>query len=206
MASPILDKIQKIPAKTRAIAFGILVAVIAVVYIWQSVIPNNTAIDQLRKSIAEIQAKIRENDAKIKKLDDLKSEVRSLQKRLVVLTEQLPPESEVSGLLKQIQGLVNQSALVLKLWKPDIKGKEGPSGLYKEIPVSMTLIGGYHNTAMFFDRVSKLTRIVNISNIKMGGAKRRPDGAIDIDITCIATTFSALEKKVEAPKPAKKTQ
>jgi Tfp pilus assembly protein PilO len=60
---------------------------------------------------------------------DLKAEVKALQQRLIVATEQLPPESEASGLLRQIQNLVNQSGLVLKLWKPDKRRTLG--GLYE---------------------------------------------------------------------------
>lgn len=198
MASPLLDKIQKIPPKTRAIAFGVFITVLVVVYIWQFVIPQNTKIDQLEKSVAELRVKIQQNDDRIKKLDQLRAEVKSLQQRLTLLTQQLPPESEVSELLAQIQGLVNKSGLVLKLWKPD-KRKTHASGLYEEIPIALSLTGGYHNTAAFFDRVSKLPRIVNILNIKMGGAKQSKPGAMDINITCTAMTFAAVEKKVESP-------
>ena len=201
----IADKIQKIPTKTRAIVFGVVIVLLLVVYVWQMVIPMRTKIQQLEKAIAELQVKIQENDAKIKKLDDLKAEVKALQQRLLIATEQLPPESEVSGLLRQIQNLVNQSGLVLKLWKPDNR-RTHSSGLYEEIPIALTLTGGYHNTATLFDRVSKLTRIVNILNIKMGGAKMTKSGALEIDITCTAMTFSAVEKKVEAAQPATTTK
>jgi type IV pilus assembly protein PilO len=198
MAFSLLDKIQKVPPKTRAIAFGAFIGVVVVLYVWQLVIPQNTQIQRLEQSVADLQGKIKENDSKIKKLDELRAEVKSLQQRLTVLTEQLPPESEVSGLLAQIQGLVNKSGLTLKLWKPD-KRKTHASGLYEEIPIALSLTGGYHNTATFFDRVSKLHRIVNILNIKMGSAKQGKAGAMDIDITCTAMTFAAVEKKVESP-------
>ena len=206
MASfPLLDKIQKVPPKTRLVVFIGLIVVLLVAYVLQFQIPMNTQIDQLKKSLAELQTKIQQNDNKIKKLDELRAEVKTLQARLVVLTEQLPPESEVSGLLRQIQNLVNQSGLVLKLWKPD-KRRPHASGLYEEIPISVTLVGGYHNTATFFDRVGKLTRIVNILNIKMGGAKVATSGNVEIDINCTAMTFSAVEKKIEPPQTGKKVQ
>ncbi len=204
MASfPLLDKIQKVPPRTRLIALVAIIIVMLIVYVLQFQIPMNTEIDQLKKSLTELQTKIQQNDAKIKKLDELRAEVKALQARLVVLTEQLPPESEVSGLLRQIQNLVNQSGLVLKLWRPE-KRRAHPSGLYEEIPITMELAGGYHSTATFFDRVGKLTRIVNILNIKMGGAKVGQSGNVDIKINCTAMTFSAAEKKVEAPKTGKK--
>ncbi len=206
MASfPLLDKIQKVSPKTRLIAFIVLIVVLLIVYVLQVQIPMHTQIEQLRKSLSELQAKIQQNESRIKKLDELKAEVKTLQEKLVVLTEQLPPESEVSGLLRQIQNLVNQSGLVLKLWRPD-KRRTHASGLYEEIPITMQLTGGYHSTASFFDHVGKLTRIVNILNIKMGGAKQGKSGYMDIDIGCTAMTFSAVEKKVEAPQTGKKEQ
>jgi type IV pilus assembly protein PilO len=202
----LFDKIQKIPTKTRLFIFCGLIVVLLIVYIVQFQIPMNTQITQLKKSLSDLKTTIQANDAKIRKLDDLRTEVKGLQARLVVLTEQLPPGSEVSGLLLQIQKLVNQSGLILKLWKPD-KQKPHPSGLYEEIPISLALTGGYHNTALLFDRISKLTRIVNILNIKMGNAKVGKGGNVDVDITCTAMTFAAAEKKVEpTPKKGKKVQ
>lgn len=205
MASfPLLEKIQKIPTKTRLFVFCGIVVFLLIAYIIQFQIPMNTEIKQLDQSLSDLRNTMQANDAKIKKLDDLKREVSTLQERLVVLTEQLPPGSEVSGLLLQIQKLVNQSGLVLKLWKPD-KQRAHPSGLYEEIPISLVLTGGYDNTASLFDHISKLTRIVNILNIKMGGAKVGKSGNIEVDINCTAMTFAAAEKKVEqTPKTGKK--
>jgi len=197
MMAPFIDKIQKIPTKTRAIGFGVFVFVLLIVYIWQFQIPMKTKIDQLDTALLAHRATIAANENKIKKLDVLKAEVVSLQQRLVTLTEQLPPESEVSGLLRQIQTLVNQSGLSLKFWKPEGR-RAHASGLYEELPIALTLTGGYHNTASFFNRVGLLTRIVNILNIKMGGMKLNKDGSVEITINCTAMTFSAVEKKVEA--------
>lgn len=197
------DKLQKVPPKTRSIAFGIFIGILVVLYIWQLYLPNKATIEQLEKSVSALQAKIQENDAKIRRLDELRAEVKALEARLAILTEQLPPESEVSGLLRQIQKLVNASGLTTVHWKPD-KGRQHASGLYVEIPILVELTGGYHDTAMFFDRVSKLTRIVNIQNIKMGNAKMTTSGVVEIQISCTAMTFAAVEKKVEAASPAGK--
>jgi type IV pilus assembly protein PilO len=197
MMATLIDKIQKIPTKTRAIGFGVFIVILLVAYIFQYQIPMNTRIKELDTALAGLQQKIRENDSKIKKLDDLRAEVKSRQLQLVILTKQLPPESEVSDLLRQIQSLVNQSGLTLKSWKPSGR-KTHESGLYEEIPIAITLTGGYHNTALLFDRIGKLTRIVNILNIKMGSMKMSKDGSPEITINCTAMTFSALEKKVDA--------
>jgi len=199
MAAPaILDKLQKIPAKTRTGAFAGLIVALVVLFIWQVHIPKTTEIRKLEDEIKVQQAKIQENAAKIRQLDQLRAEVKALHERLKILTEQLPPESEVSTLLRQIQGLVNKAGLSLKLWKPD-RRRAHSSGMYEEIPIALKLMGGYHNVALFFDSVSKLTRIVNMLNVKMDQPKLAKNGMIEINIDCTAMTFAAMEKKVETP-------
>ena len=209
MAAPaILDKLQKIPTKTRAGAFAGLIITLVVLFIWQVHIPKTAEIRKLDEDIAQQQAKIRENAAKIKQLDQLRAEVKSLHERLKILTEQLPPESEVSGLLRQIQGLVNKAGLSLKLWKPD-RRRLHASGMYEEIPITLKLTGGYHNVALFYDSVSKLTRIVNMLNVKMDSPKLAKSGTMEINIDCTAMTFAAVEKKVDtssAPPSTKKVK
>jgi type IV pilus assembly protein PilO len=209
MMAQAIDKIaalvQKIPSKTRVVGFFGFLGVLVFLFIWQVHIPKKTQIKQLEKDVAAIQTKIRENDEKIRKLDELRAEVKSLEQKLQVLTAQLPPETEVSGLLRQIQNLVSQSGLSLKLWRPD-KRRAHPSGLYEEIPINMDLTGGYNDVALFFDRVSKLTRIVNMLNLRMGSATMNKAGNMEIKISCTAMTFAAVEKKPDvAAVPATKT-
>jgi type IV pilus assembly protein PilO len=208
MMAQAIDKIaalvQKIPSKTRVVGFFGFLGVLVILFIWQVHIPKKTQIKQLEKDVAAIQTKIRENDAKIRKLDELKVEVKSLEQKLQLLTAQLPPETEVSGLLRLIQNLVSQSGLSLKLWRPD-KRRAHPSGLYEEIPINMDLTGGYNDVALFFDRVSKLTRIVNMLNLRMGSATMSKAGNMEIKISCTAMTFAAVEKKPDvAAGPATK--
>lgn len=191
------DSLQKIPTKTRVVIFFIFIGLLFFGFLYFYRIPMRTEIQGLEKAIVEKKAIIAKNEEDIRQLDELKARVRKLQEVLAVMREKLPPEKEVSGLLLQIQNEVNKSGLVLKLWRPD-KRKPHPSGLYEEIPITVTIIGGYHNLGVFLDRVAKLPRIVNIQNIKMDGAKKDPSGAVNININCTALTFAATEKKVEA--------
>jgi type IV pilus assembly protein PilO len=201
-AANIASKIQKIPSKTRLYGFGAFIVIAGVLFIYFVHIPMTTQINQLEKDISKLQATIAENDAKIKKLDELRAEVKTLQEQLRQLTEQLPPGSEVSGLLRQIQNLISQSGLTLQLWRPD-KRRTHPSGLYEEIPITLEISGGYHDLALFFDRVSKMTRIVNMLNLKMGGAVMNKSGSMEIKINCTAMTFAAVEKKPDVAPVAK---
>ncbi len=201
----IAAKIQKIPTKTRLYAFGGFILVIAILFIYFVHIPLSAQIKQLEKEISDLQATIAANDAKIKKLDELRAEVKSLQEQFALMTKQIPSGTEVSSLLGEIQKLVSQSGLTLKVWRPE-KKKTASNGLYDEIPITLEISGGYHDLALFYDRVSKLTRIVNMLNLKMSGATVNKAGGIDIKINCTAMTFAALEKKPDATPATKQAK
>ena len=68
--------------------------------------------------------------------------------------------------------------------------------------VALQLDGTYHNLAMFFDRVSKFSRIINVSNISIR-AKDKPEPSSTISVDCIATTFVLLETAKPAAPGAK---
>jgi Tfp pilus assembly protein PilO len=56
---------------------------------------------------------------------------------------------------------------------------------------------------MFFDRISKFSRIINVSNIEI---KTKTGGVgSTISAECTATTFVLLEQKPGAAAPAKKS-
>ncbi len=203
----LVNKIQNIPAKTRIYGFIGFLCVLIGLFVYFIYIPIISEIRKNEVVLKETKAIIRSNEERIMRLAELEQEVVTLNAKLKVLSEQLPQETEVSTLLGELQGLVNRSGLTLKLWRPE-RRRTHASGLYEEIPISVDLLGGYHNVGIFFDSISKVKRIVNILNIKMGQAKSAPDGAMEIAINCTAMTFAAVEKKVEtAPKtPAKKRQ
>jgi type IV pilus assembly protein PilO len=70
-----------------------------------------------------------------------------------------------------------------------------PQTFYEEIPVQVTVHGGFHNTAIFFDKVAKLSRIVNIFDINMGEGKDVKGRGRLLNTSCVIKTYMFLEKK-----------
>jgi type IV pilus assembly protein PilO len=72
------------------------------------------------------------------------------------------------------------------------------------VPLELVFLGTYHETGLFFDRVSKLPRIINVENFKMSPSKKNEDQTI-LQTQCVATTFRFLEEgEVAAKKSTKK--
>jgi type IV pilus assembly protein PilO len=185
------ESFKALPGYQKAVLAAIPVIALLAAFVWFIYIPQNAEIASLEQQIAQINNEIAVNQAKARRLEELKRENAELAKQLALLKEQLPPESEVATLLKQVSDLGIKTGLDFKLWKPSDR-RPGASGLYTEIPVEVEVAGNYHAVAAFFDRIGKLPRIVNVSGLKMANGKLDRDRLM-IQTTFRATAFAALD-------------
>jgi len=130
-----------------------------------------------------------------RKLPEFKHQVADLEVRLANLKAVLPEEKDAADLLRRMQTVATQSNLTIKSFKP---APTVTKQLHAEWPINLELEGTYHNLALFFDRVSKFTRIVNISSLDVKG-KDRSDASATISASCVATTFVLLDKPASKP-------
>jgi len=97
-----------------------------------------------------------------------------------------------------VQALAAQSNLTINNFTP---GATVNKEFYQEWPSSMGLVGNFHNLALFFDKVSRLPRLVNVNNIKIT-ANGNQTASQTITVANTATTFVYIETPPGAPKPA----
>ena len=127
--------------------------------------------------------------ATARRLGEFQTEVTNLEHRLDSLKNVLPEQKDVADILRRLQGLATQSNLTLLRFTPAAQ-KQLP--LYAEVPYRITAQGSYHNLALFFDRVSKFPRIINVGDISLTASPRQdPNFTIIADLT--ATTFVLQE-------------
>ena len=82
---------------------------------------------------------------------------------------------------------------------------------YSEVPFEIDLDGSYYGVRDFFDRVGRLERIVNISNLQMATPARQPDAKTkrkynyapeeSVVVSCTATTFFSRTPEAAPPPP-----
>ena len=144
--------------------------------------------DLARKDVqlAELQSKIQEGRAARAKLPQFREEVAELEKELEKLLRILPSRRNTGGLLRRIREIAEQGDFNLISFAP---GRYVERDFYSEWPIKIRLQGSYHNLALFFDRVSRLPRIVNIQDMKIGTIRSptQPDHTIDANFS--ARTF-----------------
>jgi type IV pilus assembly protein PilO len=126
-------------------------------------------------------------------LPKIEKEIETLSMKLTDLRQILPTEPETGDLLAWIKNLADQSNLELKKFAP---GKlKLIADTYKEFPIRMDIVGGYHDLGIFFARVSKYSRIINISKVVIN--RNRKKAQKTIRSTFNATTFIYYDKATE---------
>ncbi len=160
--------------------------------------PARADIAARETQLAALRADISKGLNTAKKLPEFRAQVGDLEGRLANLKQILPEEKDAADLLNRLQTVAAQSSMTIKGFKPN---PTVTKQLHVEWPITLELEGTYHNLAIFFDRVGKFTRIVNISALDVKGrdANSKSENNATITATCVATTFVLLDK----PGPAK---
>ncbi len=153
--------------------------------------PKAGRINELKKDYDGLQVKLTKARAAAKDLDKYEKQFKEAQANFRLALQVLPDKKEIPSLLENISKSGIRAGLEFLLFKPE---KGVSKGFYAEIPVKIQVRGGYHNLAMFFDQVARLSRIVNISNIKIKGSKDSKKAEKHLEASCVATTFQFVEQ------------
>ncbi len=194
-----MERLEQLTNKQLWLIFGSLVVILVVPFYVFFVGPQRQAIAESRQRIASVQQEIRENNRIARSRGELLRKNKELQEKLAQLKGQLPTDKEVESLLRAMANFAQQLGLDVRLWKR-AQNVYDESGLYQRIPVEVELVGGYHHVGYFFDRISKLERIVNIEDIQMAmpqkGHQSDAGATGEIVTQCRATTFGAVDPEV----------
>jgi type IV pilus assembly protein PilO len=184
-AKKILEQIDKLPVPAR---FGILagVAAVLVAVYWFTIFSSTRQnLGQLKSQLTQIESDIVEAKTVASNLTSFQEKQKELEGELRIALQQLPNSSELPVLLTDITSLGKKSGLEIHQFRPS---GEIQRGFYAEVPIALKLYGAYHDIGVFFDRLSKLSRIVNITELGMKLSEYRNDTP-RLEVTGVATTY-----------------
>jgi len=199
----LLERLLAMPRQKRiALLAGAIVLLLTLDYLYV----YSSFADQIEKLEQNVSAAKADRDRKkalvanAPQLRTLKAELEGRYKEAIA---QLPDEKDIPKVLTDVSNKAREAGLDILLFRPKT---ENPQEFYAEIPVDVTVRGGFHSLVGFFDEVGRLNRLVNINNIDMKNAKPNDDQAV-VDTTALVTTFRFLSDaeraKIAAEKAAK---
>lgn len=189
--NPKVEKLLKLPLYRRFTILGVLVALIVGAFVWFLWLPEYEKLEGMDQDIVRLEAELIQKKQIADNLPKFKAEFAKLEKLLHEALTQLPNKKEIPTLLTNLATLAKDNGLEVVSFKP---GSEVNQGFYAEVPASLDLIGSYHQIAEFAQAVGKLSRIVNLSELKLSSAKVQGGTAV-LKIKCKVTTFRFVENK-----------
>lgn len=201
MALDLKSSFANMPPKQRYLLIGLLGGGIVAVYVWLLMLPLWESKGKLETDLQKLQADLDQKRMIAANRPKLEAEIKVLEKQLEAALVKLPEDKDIPKLLTQVNTLGLQAGLEFLLFRPATSVKKG---FYAEVPIDIRIEGDYHALGTFLDRVSKLERIVNVADLKIGplsAEKQQSNRTVSADFK--ATTFTFLEKGGSAGAPSK---
>jgi len=190
-----LDKFAKLPRAYRMATIPLIVILVFGGYGYFFYKPAAAKRAAAEAQERDLERKVSEVRAIVSNLSAFENEIAELEKRLKQALRQLPDSKELPGLLTDVTSLGKDAGLEFKAFRPR---DEIAKDFYAEVPIEVEFSGGYHDIARFFDKVSKLPRIVNVSEL---GIRILEESSVEtvLKVTGEAVTFRFLEESAQAP-------
>jgi type IV pilus assembly protein PilO len=144
------------------------------------------------------------------KLADIERQLASLKQQLEIERRIVPDEKEVDNFMRMVSGEARKSGVEIRRYTAR---PYATKDFYTEVPFEVELDGPYYSMLGFFDRLGKVERIVNVSNLLV--ASTRAPGAAktkhtyqyapseSVVATCLTTTYFSHD--LDPGSPASKT-
>jgi type IV pilus assembly protein PilO len=147
----------------------------------------------------QLQDKLRENadlEAYKPKLADMERQLANLKQQLEIEQRIVPDDKNVDAFMRMMDGEAQKAGIEIRRYTAQpVRTKD----FYSEMPFELELDGPYFSVLNFYDRVGKLERIVNVSNLLVASVRKPTDAKTkktyqyapneSVVATCVATTF-----------------
>lgn len=190
----------KDPKTQKMVMIGAGIAALVYFYVFADYVPFNyqaraKQIAELKGTYTQKMNELTKAQQLVNRLPELKREFALLNQRWAVAQELLPTQKEVASLLRKVTIAGQESGVKFVLFKP---GEPKPTADFTENPVQISVTGGYHRAGSFLSEIAELSRLVNVSQLKV---KLFDKGDLDdtVQADFIATAYTLAEGTANEP-------
>jgi len=188
------ERLREQPLQNKIAILILLVAVISAVYWYFFWSPKSEELTRASSRLRQLEKQVSEYEAIAAELPKFEKENERLNREFELAARKLPKEKEIPALIDGVYSEISASNLDSIIFAP--KGQV-PKDIYAEIPVEMEVVGSYYDLADFFDRISRLPRIVNVRDLKLTRNELR-GGNVKLNAKFNVVTFRLLPEPAAA--------
>lgn len=181
------DRVGVWPAPARVFLFVVAVAVIIAGAYFLIVKEKNAQLDNAQRAERELKVTFEKRAAEASNLEKYRQQMVEMQESFDALKKQLPKDTEVPGLLEDIdeKGIDSRLTIESIALKPEVA-----SEFYVELPIEVKVKGGYHEFGAFVSGVAGMPRIVTLHDFSISRSK----DANNLSMTIQAKTYRYKEQ------------
>ena len=189
-ATRILEQLGRLPRSQRLLLFFLIYGLIAAGYFGLLYMPASGRIAELETQEQGLLQQKAQLEQRLRDKERFEAELETLMVDLKEALKELPNDREIPGLLKGISGMGKKVGLEVVKFQPL---PERLQEYVAEVPVALELTGNYHEVALFFERLSKMNRIVYVQDIEIKEPKDA-GGEVRLKVSGNAVTFRFLSE------------
>ena len=167
------------------ISAGALAALFGGLVYWRGLLEE---LETGKQQELQLRAEYTDKVKKAVNLDDLRKQKVQVEQYVGVLEKQLPSRAEMDALLTDINQAGVGRGAQLQLFKP---GQVQVKDYYAELPITVKVVGNYHDLGSFSSDIANLPRIVTLNNLTI--MRQSKTNLLEMDAT--AKTFRYLDKE-----------
>ena len=194
------EDIIKLPKLYKGLILAGIILVFAAGFYFLLYSTKHSELASKNSELKKLNKEIEKKKKAAKNLPKYLKEVADLKAKFKNSLTQLPDDKEIPNILYSITEVGKSSGLEFTSFKQE---KNIRKNYYSEIPVTIKVNGDYHSVAFFFYQVSKMSRIVQFSKLKMTGSKKK-DARGTLQASFTATTYKYEPKPLAPKKKGKK--
>lgn len=184
----ILEQLGRLPRSQRLLLFFLVYALMVGAYVFALYVPAQTQISDFRAEESSLLQQKAQLEQRLRDKERYEVELQELMAELKEALKELPNDREIPGLLKGISSMGKKVGLEVRKFQPLPENK---LDYVAEVPVALEVTGSYHEVALFFERLSKMNRIVYVQDIEMAQPTDK-GGQVELKVTGNAVTFRFL--------------
>ena len=199
----------KDPKTQKMILVGLGTAALVYFYVFADFVPFNfkarsKEIASLKDDYTKKSNELTKAQQLVNRLPELKKEFALLNQRWEVAQELLPSQKEVASLLRKVTIAGQEAGVKFLLFKP---GTANPQTYFTENPVQVSVTGGFHRAGTFLSEIAELSRLVNVSQLKLKGFDKGDlDDTVQADFVATAYTLAEGNPNEPAKQPSAATK
>jgi type IV pilus assembly protein PilO len=174
-----------LPLPVKAVILGFIFLFLVAAGYWFMWKPAMEELEGVRNKETELRGVFMTKKKEAVNLPIYKQQMVDIEKTFGALLRQLPDKSEIDGLLMDINEAGLAVGLEFELFRP---GSEAPAEFYAEKPISIRVLGTYHQLGAFAQNIGELSRIVTLNDMTI-----TPVAGDKLGVNAVAKTFRYLD-------------